>query len=72
MTGNSIDDRLNELEMRLAFQDHTVSQLNDVVTTQERRIAQLERELMSLKGQIKTLAPSIVAPASEETPPPHY
>lgn len=71
MTG-SIDDRLNELEMRLAFQDHTVSQLNDVVTTQERRIAQLERELTSLKGQMKILAPSIVAPASEETPPPHY
>ncbi len=72
MTVNSIDDRFNELETRLAFQDHTLGELNDVVTSQERRIAQLERELTMLKGQMKIMTPSLIAPASEETPPPHY
>ncbi len=66
------DDRLNELESRVAFQDHTLAELNDVVTVQERRIARLETELAALKTQMKTIAPSLIASASEETPPPHY
>ena len=72
MTLDSIIERLNELETRLAFQDHTVGELNEVVTDQARRVAQLERELTMLKGQMKIMAPSLTAPASEETPPPHY
>ena len=72
MTLNSIVERLNELETRLAFQDNTVGELNDVVTSQARRIAQLERELAGLKAQMQIMAPSLTAPASEETPPPHY
>ena len=72
MTFDSIIERLNELETRLAFQDHTVGELNDVVTAQALRMAQLERELTLLKEQMKIMAPSLTAPASEETPPPHY
>ena len=72
MPFDSIIARLNELEMRLAFQDNTVGELNDVVTDQARRMAQLERELTMLKGQMKIMAPSLTSPASEETPPPHY
>ena len=66
------DDRLTELETRVAFQDHTIGELNDVVTGQSQRIAHLERELTVLKTQMKTMAPSLIASASEETPPPHY
>ena len=72
LTIDSVVARLNELETRLAFQDNTVGELNDVVTTQERRITQLERELARLKGQMQIMAPSLTVPASEETPPPHY
>ncbi|MBI3774868.1 MAG: SlyX family protein [Gammaproteobacteria bacterium] len=72
LTNTSIAARLDELEMRLTFQDNTLAELNDVVTTQERRIAQLERELTLLKGQMRLMAPSLTASASEETPPPHY
>jgi len=71
-TFDTIAARLTELEMRLAFQDNTLGELNDVVTRQERRIVQLEREQAILKGQLRIMAPSLTAPASEETPPPHY
>ena len=64
--------RLTELETRLAFQDNTSNELNDVITAHERRIAQLERALTLLKGQLQIIAPSLISPASEETPPPHY
>jgi SlyX protein len=67
-----VGDQLIELQTRLAFQDNTLGELNDVVIAQERRITQLERELTALKAQMKTMAPSLTAPASEETPPPHY
>jgi len=72
MTHPIIDARLIELETRLAFQDNTLGELNEVVIAQERRITQLERELTMLKSQIKTITPSLTVPASEETPPPHY
>lgn len=72
LTMTTIAARLDELETRLTFQDNTLGELNEVVTTQERRIAQLERELTQLKGQMRIMAPSLTASASEETPPPHY
>lgn len=68
----SVNDRVNELETRVAFQENTISELNDVVSAQERRITRLERDLSALMEQIKIIAPSLIASASEETPPPHY
>ena len=67
-----IVDRLTELETRMTFQDHTIGQLNDVVIGQSQQITQLQRDLAMLRTQMKTMAPSLTAPASEETPPPHY
>lgn len=72
MTFNAIAGRLTELETRLAFQDNTIGELNDVIAAQDRRIAQLERTLATLKGQMQIMAPSLIASAAEETPPPHY
>ena len=72
MTVDAIGERLIELETRLAFQDNTSNELNDAVTAQARRIAQLERALAMLQRQMQAMAPPLTAPASEETPPPHY
>jgi SlyX protein len=69
---NSNERRLTELETRVAFQDDTIQQLNDVITRHEQRIQRLERELEQLKRQLALVAPSLIAPATEETPPPHY
>jgi SlyX protein len=67
-----MDDRLIELESRIAFQDHTLQELNEVIVRQQREIDALRRELEALRAQLKTLAPALVAGRSEETPPPHY
>lgn len=67
-----MDDRLIELESRLAFQDHSLQALNDVIVRQQREIDELRRALAALHAQLKTLAPAPVAGRSEETPPPHY
>ena len=67
-----MDDRLIELENRIAFQDHTLQELNDVIVRQQREIDGLRRELEALWAQLKTLAPALIASRSEEVPPPHY
>ena len=67
-----MENRLIELETRLAFQDHTLQELNAVVVRQQREIDGLTRELEALKAQFKTLAPDLVANRADEGPPPHY
>ena len=67
-----MDERIAELESRLAFQDDVIDKLNDVVTNQQQQLDKISRELVNLRGQVKSLAPSNVATESEETPPPHY
>jgi SlyX protein len=67
-----MENRLIELETRLAFQDHSLQELNTVVVRQQQDIANLTRELETLKAQFKALAPDLVASRSEESPPPHY
>lgn len=67
-----MEDRLIELETRLAFQDHVVQELNDVVVRQQREIEGLRRDIEILRNQMKTLAPSLVENRADEAPPPHY
>lgn len=67
-----MDDRLIELESRIAFQDHTLQELNEVIVRQQREIDDLRRDLEVLRTQLKALAPALVASRGEETPPPHY
>ena len=67
-----MENRLIELETRLAFQDHTLQELNTVIVRQQQEIAALTREIENLKAQFKTLAPELVASRGDDTPPPHY
>lgn len=61
-----------ELETRLAFQEHTLQALNDVVTRQQQQIEALVREIQTIKDRLRAAAPSPVAPLEDEKPPPHY
>lgn len=67
-----MEERLIELETRLAFQDDVVQELNRVVVRQQQEIDTLRRELEALRAQIRAMAPTLVASRAEETPPPHY
>jgi len=67
-----MENRLIELETRLAFQDHALQELNTVIVRQQQEITALTREIENLKAQFKTLAPELVASRDNETPPPHY
>ena len=60
--------RIDELEMRLAHQDVALSELNDVVLSQWRKIEALERQMGRLNEEIQNIGPANV-PVDK---PPHY
>jgi len=67
-----MEERLAELEIRVAFQDQTLHELNEVITRQQNQIDRLLKEMETLKIQLNMLAPSMVVSKTEEKPPPHY
>ena len=66
----SDSDRLDALESRVAFQDHTIEELNATITAQWKQIDLLTRKLSQMEEQVRS--GSQIADPSPEVPPPHY
>ena len=67
-----MEQRLTELETRMAFQDDTIQKLNDVVVAQQDQLDRMFEELKYLNEKIKAIGSGLVASEDQETPPPHY
>jgi SlyX protein len=66
----ALTDRIDTLESRLAFQDHTIEALNKTVTEQWAKIDVLTRQLVALGEQLREAESQMPGLANE--PPPHY
>ncbi|OBW91839.1 SlyX family protein [Gallibacterium salpingitidis] len=64
--------RLDELEMKVAFQENTIEQLNQALVDQQFIIEKMQLQLRYLAQKLKDMQPSNIATQAEETPPPHY
>lgn len=66
--------RIDELEARLALQDHSILELSDEIYRQQREIADLERKLRELTERVRTLADAASTGPSGpiDERPPHY
>lgn len=68
----NMEQRLEELETRIAYQEASIEELTSTMLAQQQTIETMQGQIEFLKSLVKDLAPSAVAPMSEETPPPHY
>ncbi|MCC8365651.1 MULTISPECIES: SlyX family protein [Xenorhabdus] len=69
---SSFEQRFEQLETKLAYQEMTIEELNQEVRKQQVEIDRLKEQLKLMAERLKTHQSSIIAPMSEETPPPHY
>ncbi|MBI6530737.1 SlyX family protein [Proteus vulgaris] len=67
-----IEQLLIQLESKVAFQDVTIEELNQVVTQQQIEISRFKEALKIVTERLKTSQSSIIARPEDETPPPHY
>lgn len=66
-----LEDRVADLESRLAFQDDALQTLSDVVYEQERVIERLRLQMQALIKRLEDLQGQ-VGVSDDEAPPPHY
>lgn len=67
----SLEERVMELESRLAFQDDTIAALNDVLVDQQRVVERLQLQMAALLKRYEEVMGQYEA-SEEEAPPPHY
>ncbi|MCW8093303.1 SlyX family protein [Alteromonas sp. ASW11-130] len=79
MTNSSLEQQLynaaqhiEDLQTKVAFQEHTIELLNDALTGQQHQLEKLQYQMKHVLQKVKTIEPSNIAKQSEETPPPHY
>lgn len=66
-----LQDRVNDLESRLAFQDDTIETLNDILVTQQRAVERLQLQMTALLKRQEEMSGQFET-SEEEAPPPHY
>ena len=65
-------ERLEALEVRAAYQDQVIEDLNQTITAQWREIERLQRQLGRLEDQVNESLAAAGSPNLPEPPPPHY
>ena len=66
------EERLVDLETRLAYQDQLVEALNKLVYEQDKRVRKLEATCKELSKQFTTLSEDPGIAENDDQPPPHY
>jgi SlyX protein len=66
----TLGDRIDALEIRLAFQDETIETLNNTITAQWQQIDTLTRQVAALNERLQEAENN--TPGAADEPPPHY
>ena len=67
----SLEERVMDLESRLAFQDDTIQALNDVLVSQQNAVDRLQLQMAALLKRQEEMGGQFES-FEDEAPPPHY
>jgi SlyX protein len=69
---DALDQRLVELETRLAFQEHALQELSEALAESRRERARSDALLEAVLADLRGLRGALYADPASEPPPPHY
>lgn len=67
-----IEERLIEIESKIAFQEDAVQELNKVIYQQQKQIDQLEAICSALINHVRDLSDAMAETSTGNEKPPHY
>ena len=67
-----MENKIIDLQSKLAFQDETINDLNEVITDQQNQLDQLREDVRLLNLRIASVAEASNVADEKEPPPPHY
>lgn len=67
-----IIDDIEQLQMKVAFQEDTIESLNKALIKQQKQLENLQFSFKQVLNKLQAIEPSNMADEHEETPPPHY
>ena len=68
----ALEERMVDLEVRLAFQEQALGELSDALAASRAEQAATARRLEAALADLKTLRGLLYADPDTEPPPPHY
>ncbi len=69
---NDTQQRVDDLEMKVAFQDDTINQLSDEIATLNELVDRQRTQLEYIANRLGEMSQSPLGAQGPETPPPHY
>ena len=66
------EDRLVDIEVKLAHQEQLLGDLDDIVTQQQAKIMQLEELCGSLIDRVRSIGEAMPGDGAQDERPPHY
>lgn len=64
--------KIDDLEMKLSFQDIAIEELNQEVIKLNALVAKQQHQMLLMINKLQAIEPSNMASQADETPPPHY
>ena len=69
---DAVNARIEALEVRVAYQDKVIEELNQAVIDQWKKLDALRRQLNEVLDRVQEVEGSAGGPRAPEPPPPHY
>jgi SlyX protein len=66
------EQRLIDIEVKLAHQEHALDEVNQVLTDQQAQLSRLEQVCQSLIERLRSLSDGSAADERDNEKPPHY